>query len=143
MADDEVGRADQAVQAGRVALHRGQARARLGGAPLRRRERVRARVDDGDVVPEGRERHGQPPGSPAHVHDVQGRPAGGRRTGGHDRAQHVPDERGADAVTPEVHGHASLLHESNVVPALTKNVSILEQVGYLKVKKEGPAGHDV
>ena len=92
-----------------LTLHRGQARGRLGGAPLRGRERVRARVHDGDVVPERRERNGQPAGSAAHVHDVQGGPTGSRHPGGDDRAQHVPDQGGADAVTPEVHGHAILL----------------------------------
>ena len=51
-----------------------QPRARLGGPPLRRRERVRARVDHGDVVPQGGERHRQPAGPPAHVDDVQRRP---------------------------------------------------------------------
>jgi len=56
--------------------------------------------------------NGQPAGSPAHVDDVQGRPTGGRHPGGDDPGQHVPDERGADAVTPEVHGHASLLQSS-------------------------------
>ena len=65
VADHQVSRvrADHAVQAGRVALDRGQPRARLGRAPLRGRERVRARVDDRDVVPEGRERHGEPAGA--------------------------------------------------------------------------------
>ena len=118
VADDQVSRvrADHAAQAGRVALYRGQPRSRLGRAPLRGRERVRARVDDRHVVPEGRERHGQPASAPAHVHDVQGRAAGGGYPGGDDGAQHIPDQGGADAVAPEVRGHASLLFpDSNVV----------------------------
>ena len=111
VADDEVRRlrADHAVQAGRLALHRGQPRARLGGPPLRRRERVRARVDHGDVVSQGGERHRQPAGPPAHVDDVQRLPAGLRHPGGDDIAQHIPDQGEADAVAPEVCRHASLL----------------------------------
>src|SRR5580704_13227391 len=111
VADDEVGRlgAHHAVQAARLALHRGQPRARLGGPPLRRRQRVRARVDHGDVVSQDGERHGQPAGPAAHVDDVQRLPAGLRHPGRDDVAQDIPDQREASAVAPEICRHASLL----------------------------------
>jgi hypothetical protein len=85
-----------AIAAARVTLDGGQRDPHLGGPPLRRRERVGARVHHGHPVPERRERHGEAAGPAADVHDVQlcpGAPAERRRPGGDHALEHVPDQR--------------------------------------------------